>query len=132
MVEQLELDEKTDPSSEGEDPLEEIVSCEHSTTIGWTGGDGAGVYGVLRYCRNGLSVFVVVSYGTSKACCTSLGRVGGAAFERLVNLGHLRMRFLSSEILILLRGSHSKMRLRMESSSGDNGKMELRNFGFLR
>jgi len=132
VVEQLELEEKTNPSSDGEDPLEDIVSCEYCATIGWIGGDGAVVYGVIGYCWNGLIVFGVVSYGASVTYGTSSGGVGGAKLERFVNLGHLRTRSLSSEILILLRGSHSKMRLRMESSSGDNGKMELRNFGFLR
>lgn len=132
MVEQLELEEKTDPSSDGEDPLEDIVICEYCVAIGWIGGDGAGVYGLIGYCWKGLIVFGVVSYGASATYWISLGGVGGAKLERFVNLGHLRIRFLRSEILILLCGSHSKMRLRIESSSGDNGKMELRNFGFLR
>lgn len=51
---------------------------------------------------------------------------------RVVNLGHRRIRFLSSGILILLRGSQSNMRLKIESSSGDNGRMELKNLEFLR
>jgi len=133
VVEQLELEEKTDPSFDGEDSLKDIVSCEYCVTIGWIGGDDAGVYGVIGYCWNGLIVFgVVESYGASVTYGTSSDGVGGAKLERFVNLGHLRTRSLSFGILILLRGSHSKMRLRMESSSGDNGKMELRNFGFLR
>ena len=134
-MEQLELEENTDPSSDGEDPLEDIVSCEYCATMGWIGGDGAGVYGEIGYCWKRFIVFGVVSYGASTAKCTSLGGVGGvggAALELFVNLGHLRMRFLSSGIPILLRGSHSKMRLRMESSSGDRGRIELRNLGFLR
>lgn len=132
VVGQLEPEEKTDPSSDGEDPSEEIVSCEYCAAIGWVGGDGAGVYGEVGYCWKGLIVFEIVSYSASAMYWASHGGVGGAALERFVNLGHLRMRFLRSRILILLRGSHSKMRLRIESSSGDNGRIELRNFGFLR
>ena len=132
VVEQLEPEEKTDPSSDGEDPSEEIVSCEYCAAMGWIGDDGAGVYGEVEYCGEGVIVFNIVSYSASATYWTSRGGVGGAALERFVNLGHLRMRFLSSGILILLRASHSKMRLRMESSSGDSGKIELRNFGFLR
>lgn len=65
--------------------------------------------------------------------CGSLGGVGGRALgERVVKLLHLRISSRSSGILILLRGSCSKMRLRMKSSSGDNGSIELKNLGSLR
>lgn len=68
-----------------------------------------------------------------RAYCGSLGGVGGSkAFERVVKLLHLRIKSLSSGILILLRGSCSKMRLRMKSSSGDKGSIELKNLGFFR
>lgn len=52
--------------------------------------------------------------------------------ERVVNLVHPRIKFLSSGIWILFRGSHSKIRLRMKSSSADNGKIDLRKLGLLR
>lgn len=58
--------------------------------------------------------------------------VRGIAVGRLVNLGHLMIESRSSGILILLLGSHSKIRLRIESSSGDKGKMELKNRGFFK
>lgn len=62
----------------------------------------------------------------------SLGGVrGGVAFD-VVNLGHPRMRFLSSSMPILFRGSTSKMRPRMASSSADNGSIELKNLGLFR
>lgn len=57
--------------------------------------------------------------------------MGGAA-ERVVNLGHRRTRFLNSGIVTLLCGSHSNIRLKIESSSGESGKIVLRNLGFLR
>ncbi len=63
---------------------------------------------------------------------TSPGDVEGAKLERFINLEHLIMRSLSFEILILVFGSHSKTRFRMKLSSDDNGKLELRKFGFLR
>lgn len=73
---------------------------------------------------------VVSSPGTH---CGSLGGVGGRALvERVVKLLHLRIRSRSSGIFILLRGSFSKMRLRMKSSSGDNGSIELKNLGLFR
>lgn len=60
------------------------------------------------------------------------GGVGGASIGRVVNLEHRTIRSLSSGILILRLGSHSKIRRKIPSSSGDNGKMELKNLGFLR
>lgn len=54
------------------------------------------------------------------------------AVGRLVNLGHLTIKSRSSGIFILLLGSHSKMRLRIESSSGERGKIELKNRGFFK
>ena len=62
----------------------------------------------------------------------SQGGVGGAAVERVVNLGHPRMRDLSSGMPILFRGSHSNIRHRMASSSKDNGSIELKNLGLAR
>lgn len=63
----------------------------------------------------------------------SLGGVeGGTTAERAVNLGQARIRFLSSGILTLFQGSTSKMRRRIESSSGDKGRMDLKNLGLFR
>lgn len=53
------------------------------------------------------------------------------AAGQVVNLGHLRIRVLSSRVVILLRGSNSKMRCKIESSSGESGSIDLRNFGLL-
>lgn len=65
--------------------------------------------------------------------CGSFGGVsGGAPVERVVNLGHLSMRVRSSGTPILFRGSHSNIRLRIESSSEDNGNIELKNLGLFR
>ena len=47
----------------------------------------------------------------------------------MVNLGHLKINSLNPEMVILLAGLYSKIRLRMESSSADKGRMDLRNFG---
>lgn len=58
--------------------------------------------------------------------------MSGIAVDRLVNDGHRTTKSRSSRILILFLGSHSKMRLRIELSSGDRGSMELRNFGFFK
>ncbi len=52
--------------------------------------------------------------------------------EVVVNLEHPRIRLLSSGMDILLRGSVSKMRLRMKSNSEDNGSIEERNLGLFR
>lgn len=62
---------------------------------------------------------------------TSRG-VAGARAAQVVKREHLSIKFLSSGMPILLLGSHSNMRRRMESSSGDKGKIELKKFGFLR
>ena len=59
------------------------------------------------------------------------GGVGGI-FGRTVNLGQCTIRSLSSSILILLSGTHSKILRRITSSSGERGSIELRNRGFLR
>ena len=50
----------------------------------------------------------------------------------LVKRGQWMMASRSSAMVILLSGSHSKMRLRMESSSSDRGKMVRRKFESLR
>ena len=52
--------------------------------------------------------------------------------EVVVNLEHPRIRVLSSGMDILLRGSVSKMRLRIKSNSEDNGSIEERNLGLFR
>lgn len=62
----------------------------------------------------------------------SQGGVGGAAVEWVVNVGHLKIRDLSSGMPILFRGSLSKMRPKMASSSEDKGSIELRNLGLVR
>ena len=67
------------------------------------------------------------------AAAGSLGGVGGRApVERVVKQLHLRIRSRSSGRVILLRGSCSKMRLNMKSSSGDKGSIELKNAGLFR
>jgi hypothetical protein len=53
----------------------------------------------------------------------------GAADLVAVNLGHLAMSSRSSGMVILLAGLNSKIRLMMESSSGEMGRMDLRNLG---
>ena len=65
---------------------------------------------------------------------SSSGGVGGAAAAavRVVNVGQRTTSSRSSAILILLRGSHSKMRLRIASSSPDSGRIEPRNSGFFK
>ena len=50
----------------------------------------------------------------------------------MVNLGHLRIKFLSSDMPILFLGSTSKMRPRIASNSEDNGNIVLRNLGLAR
>ncbi len=52
--------------------------------------------------------------------------------ELVVNLGHWRIISRSSSNDILLCGSHSKMRLRIMFSSGEMGKIELKNLESLR
>ena len=49
--------------------------------------------------------------------------------EEVVNLGHPRIRVLSSGMEILLRGSLSKIRPRIKSSSEDSGRIDLRKCG---
>ena len=69
---------------------------------------------------------------TCGICCGSSGTLGRpVAVGRVVNLGQVSMSSFSSEIDILLRGSRSKMRPKMASSSAEMGKMVLRNLGFL-
>jgi hypothetical protein len=53
-------------------------------------------------------------------------------YEFIVNRGQLRIKARSSGRVILLCGSHSKIRLKIIFSSGEMGKMELRNFGSFR
>jgi hypothetical protein len=53
----------------------------------------------------------------------------GAADFVAVNLGHLVIRSRSSGMVILLAGLNSKIRLMIESSSGETGRMDLRNLG---
>ena len=48
----------------------------------------------------------------------------------VVKAGQRMIMFLSSGIVILFAGSHSKMRLSMQSSSSVRGKIDLRNFEF--
>ena len=61
------------------------------------------------------------------------GGVAGSVDDDLdVKREHPRMRFLNSGMLIRLAGSHSKMRLKIKSSSLDKGKIELRNLESLR
>ena len=63
---------------------------------------------------------------------SSGGGLAGAEAVRAVNRGQCIIRDLSSGILILLLGSHSNMRLRIASSSGESGRIDLRNLGFFR
>lgn len=97
----------------------------------WHGGDGDGVYGVIayEYCEA-----IASGTGSKRASWPHAlsGGVRGIAVGRLVNVGHRTIKSRSSGILILFLGSHSKMRLRIESSSGDRGRMELRKRGFFR
>ena len=61
------------------------------------------------------------------------GGVGGAAgAERVVNVGQRTTSSRSSARLILLFGSHSKMRLRIASKSPESGRIEPRNSGFFK
>jgi hypothetical protein len=53
----------------------------------------------------------------------------GAADLVAVNLGHRMINSRSSGMVILLTGLNSKMRLIMESSSGETGRIDLRNLG---
>lgn len=53
----------------------------------------------------------------------------GAADLVAVNLGQRTINSRSSGMVILLTGLNSKMRLMMESSSGEMGRMDLRNLG---
>ena len=50
-------------------------------------------------------------------------------YEFIVNRGQLRINARSSGRVILLCGSHSKIRLKIMFSSGEMGKIELRNLG---
>lgn len=50
---------------------------------------------------------------------------------QVVNLVQLIIRALSSGVVILFRGSGSKMRLKIESSSRESGNIDLRKFGLL-
>lgn len=52
----------------------------------------------------------------------------GKALERVVNLGHRIINSRNSGRVILLVGSISKMRLRIESSSEDKGRIDFRKF----
>lgn len=52
--------------------------------------------------------------------------------DRRVNLGHSTINLRSSDMETRFWGSHSKIRLRIELSSGDRGKIVLRNCGSLR
>lgn len=54
--------------------------------------------------------------------------VGAADFEA-VNLGQRRTSSRSSAMVARLAGLNSKMRLRMESSSMEMGRIDLRNLG---
>ncbi|KAL8896427.1 MAG: hypothetical protein Q9207_007711 [Kuettlingeria erythrocarpa] len=103
MVDPSEASENTDPSSDDEERFGDIENAGSATTADWQGGDA-----------------------------DSGGGEGGIPVDLVVNLGHRMIRSRSSGILILFLGSHSKMRRRMESSSGDKGKMELRNLGFFK
>jgi hypothetical protein len=51
----------------------------------------------------------------------------GSPLECVVNFWHLRIKPLSSGMVIRFWGSHSKIRLRIESNSEDRGKIDLRN-----
>jgi hypothetical protein len=51
----------------------------------------------------------------------------GKPWEWVVNLWHRRIRLLSSGIVIRFWGSHSKIRLRIESNSEVKGRIDLRN-----
>ena len=63
---------------------------------------------------------------------SSGGGVRGGAVERVVNRGHRRINFLNSGRVTLRRGSFSKMHLKIESSSGESGRMVLKKSGLSR
>lgn len=52
----------------------------------------------------------------------------GIGAGRTVNCGHSTIRCLSSKMVILLEGSHSKMRLKIMSNSKEMGRMVLKKF----
>jgi hypothetical protein len=51
----------------------------------------------------------------------------GSPVECVVNFWHLRIKPLSSGMVIRFWGSHSNIRLRIESNSEERGKIDLRN-----
>lgn len=112
-MEDEEDEEEMDPPSERE--ASEMMDCEswlvRGSVGGVMGGVNGGVGGRVWYCSR--------SNGSG-------GGVAGKALERVVNLGHRMINSRNSGRVILLVGSISKMRLRMESSSEDNGKIDLR------
>jgi hypothetical protein len=112
-MEEEEDEEEMDPPSERE--ASEMIDCEswvvRGSLGGVMGGVKGGVGGSVWYCSN--------SNGSG-------GGVAGKALERVVNLGHRMISSRNSGRVILLVGSISKMRLKMESSSEDKGKIDLR------
>lgn len=122
--------EKEEPASDTEDPLEDVEFCVKTGCV--HGGEAGGVT-TEGYCSNGWKDSGVAGTMGSGAYAGSGGRVAGRdPVERVVNLGHPRIKFLSSGIWILFRASLSKMRLRMKSSSTDNGRIDLKKLGLLR
>jgi len=112
-MEEEEEEEEMDPPSERE--ASEMIDCEswvvRGSLGGVMGGVKGGVSGSVWYCSN--------SNGSG-------GGVAGKALERVVNLGHRMISSRNSGRVILLEASTSKMRLKMESSSEDKGKIDLR------
>ena len=96
------------------------------------GGEGGGVYGAAGRCTKLLPNPCTAADGDLWGKTSSSGGVGGATAVRVVNVGQRTTSSRSSAILILLLGSHSKMRLRIALSSPDSGRIEPRNSGFFK
>ena len=119
-----------DPASDKEEP-EDVDACIVTGYVddGRVGMLLTAVYD-LQCCRPPLWDG---KHTSGTYCCCSGGGVGRRVpVEVVVNLEHPKIRVLSSGMEILLRGSVSKMRLRIKSSSEDNGSIDERNLGLFR
>ena len=121
-----DISENSEPSSElqGPDPLVIWENCLSQV--------------------NGLSCTISTKIGSAQTS-SGIGSICGMVLRSVkessmaggilgctVNRGQLRIRFRSSWMVILFSGSHSKIRLRIESSSGERGRMDVRKLGSLR
>lgn len=75
-----------------------------------------------------LKVSTVTDTGTGPLTkSTGTGPVADqGAMGFMVNRGHSRINWRSSGMVILLEGSHSKMRFRIQIISSDSGRMDFR------